>query len=1411
MAQNLNSYDVNMFEVGDGLDVIGANAPTGTSDIGISRQFGEAGFYLNTDDEVQIWFKYDDNAGNIQWQLYMEVNPSDEHFNDGDIPGAMIPWSNDENYGSVHNVYFVSSNPTHRIRLQVISENLHVDYQPGNSDFEEQFVSFAGDTSVVGGLTSDVGGFVRVDHDLTEYKPGDSYSTVIQIGEVDAVVSMMDRFKNLYSIYEYDPQTGNCTIDFIVPDIKNDKSRFHSYVSLGGVNMATTGIFPPVHQGMTLTVKVGDANYGTGTLDYTLPMNGTFVLDWGDGSTPEQFTGTTERIHFPTHTYGSAGTYDIKIENATNIKFGHDDANIHHKFNVGDGPHADHNQNDYIESLDTGNVGPIDLGAACEYILHRDVAVSVTSTGSTFVITDSSGKDWSSYFDGSRFNSLSTVNKQVGQVSVRVGHDAVDAMFAPVNNVSFNASTNETTVTLAYGTLMGRTGSAEVEANESRVYRSAGSNLPWNRSLGLQVYYGPADMNDVAQNSIWKSTDWNADLNIPYFYDAAKIIDIKQFGNLSYTNVHSFMRRARNLDISATDSPDFSGCVSLKSLFQYCHSLTDPNATLEQSIIPSTCTSLSRAFNNCRVWAPGDLSNWDVSNCVDFQHLFSNCWDFNPTGIKSWELKPRDAGSTAKIDMTYMFNYAISFNQDLETNVVDGTLRFDTENVKKMGAMFKQAMKFNGSIYNWNVYRVENFTDFLNCYDSGIGRLSYLFDYIYPIQNHSNWTTTGGVFNKPMQAIDVSLNSKSYVGWTMGASCTSLERMFRDQREFNQNISEWNVTYVKKFGMMFVNCFEYNQPMNTKQTGLSLLSYRAWDTRQGTNFSHMFTNARAFNQPISNWYVNNATTVSASRDNINKSYGLGYMFYGAWSYNQPMATQTVTISGETWDAWDVSNIGSMTGMFYQAVSFNQDLSSWNVGSLVSGSSMFNLATSFNQDLSNWGNGDGTLSLKYASHMFANMGAMSYGNSFTTWDTSSIVTTSYMFARQYYSTSTMGMKFLPGGDIYEYFGGSVNKPWAEYSYATNSNVQAWYDEVNSFLTGNYDAVDYSGQVVERYTFVPDVSNWTLSNCESIASMFYAGSPDFNVNLSNWQVSKVTNADSAFRACIGFEGAGLTNWNTESLTNGKRMFSSSKLSTDISNWNVEALVLGHNMFSYTYFLTGSPVANWKPIKLVVATSMFYRSAIGSGLSGWTTGSIEIAAYFLFQAYNFNDDLVRGALYTATDGSSHVVWDLTNLTHAYQMIYTNSFNGDVSNWELPSLVYGALMIHSNTFEGTGVSSWNITKTRGLGNNQHRGLFMTNNMTTTTYSAILTAWGNQVQALGSMLGSTTLDDDTMGGTMIYAGGNENGAAADVTNYINDNVTARQYQHTASFGTAQYSAAAAAKKTILENAGWSFQDGGQI
>ena len=43
----------------------------------------------------------------------------------------------------------------------------------------------------------------------------------------------------------------------------------------------------------------------------------------------------------------------------------------------------------------------------------------------------------------------------------------------------------------------------------------------------------------------------------------------------------------------------------------------------------------------------------------------------------------------------------------------------------------------------------------------------------------------------------------------------------------------------------------------------------------------------------------------------------------------------------------------MNFMFYEATSFNQDLSSWDTSNIINMSSMFNGASSYNQDLSSW--------------------------------------------------------------------------------------------------------------------------------------------------------------------------------------------------------------------------------------------------------------------------------------------------------------------------------------------------------------------------------------------------------------------------------------------------------------------------
>merc|ERR1711935_667502 len=70
-------------------------------------------------------------------------------------------------------------------------------------------------------------------------------------------------------------------------------------------------------------------------------------------------------------------------------------------------------------------------------------------------------------------------------------------------------------------------------------------------------------------------------------------------------------------------------------------------------------------------------------------------------------------------------------------------------------------------------------------------------------------------------------------------------------------------------------------------------------------------------------------------------------FYQATSFNDNISQ------------WDVSQGTEFEFMFYQATSFNNDISQWDVSQGTDFGNMFNRATSFNNDISQWDVSQGT--------------------------------------------------------------------------------------------------------------------------------------------------------------------------------------------------------------------------------------------------------------------------------------------------------------------------------------------------------------------------------------------------------------------------------------------------------------------
>lgn len=68
---------------------------------------------------------------------------------------------------------------------------------------------------------------------------------------------------------------------------------------------------------------------------------------------------------------------------------------------------------------------------------------------------------------------------------------------------------------------------------------------------------------------------------------------------------------------------------------------------------------------------------------------------------------------------------------------------------------------------------------------------------------------------------------------------------------------------------------------------------------------------------------------------------MSQMFFRCSDFNQPL------------NDWNVSNVTDMSEMFNEATAFNQPLDNWNVSELLTAPSIFKKATNFNQNLSSW--------------------------------------------------------------------------------------------------------------------------------------------------------------------------------------------------------------------------------------------------------------------------------------------------------------------------------------------------------------------------------------------------------------------------------------------------------------------------
>ena len=354
-----------------------------------------------------------------------------------------------------------------------------------------------------------------------------------------------------------------------------------------------------------------------------------------------------------------------------------------------------------------------------------------------------------------------------------------------------------------------------------------------------------------------------------------------------------------------------------------------------------------------------DIGGWIVSNVTNMAGMFNNAIAFNKD-ISLWDV-------SQVTNMTAMFSAATTFNQDIGGWTVS--------NVTNMDSMFSGATAFNQDISLWNVGNVTDFSNmFFNATDfnNGGAALGWTTFSTSPI-NMYNMFSGAAAFNQNIGGWNVStVTDMSYMfngasifnqdigGWTV-SNVTDMTSMFAVAIAFNQDLGSWDVGNVTNFSNMFNGATAFNN-------GGVALAWAAFSTSPITMDS-MFTDASGFNQPISTWDVTNVTNMRN-------------MFYGASAFNQDIG------------GWVVSSVITMAGMFNNAATFNQDLGGWGVGNVTNFSNMFNGATAFN---------NGGVALAWASFstspitmdsMFYN--AIAFNQDISTWDVSNVTNMNNMF-------------------------------------------------------------------------------------------------------------------------------------------------------------------------------------------------------------------------------------------------------------------------------------------------------------------------------------------------------------------------------------------------------------------------------
>lgn len=169
---------------------------------------------------------------------------------------------------------------------------------------------------------------------------------------------------------------------------------------------------------------------------------------------------------------------------------------------------------------------------------------------------------------------------------------------------------------------------------------------------------------------------------------------------------------------------------------------------------------------------------------------------------------------------------------------------------------------------------------------------------------------------------------------------TDMSGWYKNNTDFNENISHWDTSSVTNFSAMFWKANNFTQDLSN------------WDTSKAVSIKYMLMEAYQWNSDLSNWNLANLKNMTAAfaktsftgsgvaNWNVSNVTNFSYAFYGS------------KFSGEV-SKWNTASAYNMQGMFWNAKQLNSDIGRWNVSNVTNFDHMLRNTSTLDQNLSGW--------------------------------------------------------------------------------------------------------------------------------------------------------------------------------------------------------------------------------------------------------------------------------------------------------------------------------------------------------------------------------------------------------------------------------------------------------------------------